>query len=154
MSKVIMGIGLPGSGKTTILKPFAERNSCTYICPDDIRFELLGDASDQSKNKEVWQEAYKRTKDALCKGETVVLDATFANSFERKDFIRFVREHGARTVQGAFADVPLEIAGERNRTRERVVPDYAMEEMNEMLNSVPPVIEDGFDSIFEISALQ
>jgi len=37
MKKVIMGIGIPGSGKTTILKEFADKNGYEYICPDDIR---------------------------------------------------------------------------------------------------------------------
>lgn len=50
MSKVIVGIGLPGSGKTTALKPFADKNSYIYICPDDIRAELTGNPADQSKN--------------------------------------------------------------------------------------------------------
>jgi len=154
MSKVIIGIGLPGAGKTTVLKPFAEKNSYTYICPDDIRAELLGDAGDQSKNREVWQEAYKRTADALANEETVVLDATFANSVERKDFIRFVRDHGAKEVHGVFADVPLDIANERNRTRRRVVSYGGMEEMNEMLKSAPPVLADGFDRVLSINQLQ
>lgn len=149
-----MGIGLPGSGKTTALKPFAEEHSYTYISPDAIREELTGNAADQSKNREVWQEAYRRTTEALQKGETVVFDATFAKSNERKDFIGFVRENGASKVQGVFAAVPLEIAGERNRTRDRVVPEHAMERMNEMLHQAPPIVEDGFDSVFDINHLQ
>jgi predicted kinase len=40
MSKLILGIGLPGSGKTTALKPFAEKNGYIYISPGDIREEL------------------------------------------------------------------------------------------------------------------
>ncbi len=154
MAKIIIGIGLPGSGKTTALKPFAEKYSYTYICPDDIRAELLGNASDQSKNKEIWQEAHKRVAEALSNGETVIFDATFARDFERKSFIQFAREHGASKVQGVFAEVPLEIASERNHTRERVVPDHAMERMSAMLRQTPPVVEDGFDSIFYINELQ
>jgi dephospho-CoA kinase len=46
MAKIIIGIGVPGSGKTTALKPFAERNTYTYISPDDIRAELTGNAAD------------------------------------------------------------------------------------------------------------
>lgn len=149
-----MGIGVPGSGKTTALKPFAEKNSYIYICPDDIRAEIAGSAADQSKNKEVWDEAHKRVAEALERGESVVFDATFAKDFERKNFIQFAREHGASKVQGVLADVSLEIANERNRTRERVVPEHVIGRMHEMLRARPPVIEDGFDAVFHINELQ
>ena len=154
MSKIIMGIGIPGSGKTTALKPFAEKYSYTYICPDDIRIELTGGAIDQSKNSEVWQEAYRRVADSLKEGETVVFDATFAKNIERKNFIRFARENGAEKVQGVFAAVPFEIANERNKSRERIVPEHAMKRMHSSLKEDPPIIEDGFDSVFDINEFQ
>jgi len=154
MLKVILGIGLPGSGKTTALKPFAEKNSYTYISPDDIRAEFLGDAADQSKMREIWEEAYKRTSKALHEGKTVVFDATFAKGHERRDFINFVRANGANKVQGVFAAVPIEVAGERNRLRDRVVPEHAMARMNEFLKADPPMVEDGFDNVFDINEFQ
>jgi predicted kinase len=98
MAKVIMDIGIPGSGKTTVLKPFSEENNYTYISPDEIRFELTGSMADQSKNREVWTEAHKRVEVALRRGETVVFDATFARDSERKSFIQFARDHGAGKV--------------------------------------------------------
>ncbi len=91
---------MPGSGKTTVLKRFADENEYTYICPDDIRQELTGSASDQSKNREVWVEAYKRTEEELLKGKSVVFDATFTNPEQRKDFLSFVRQKGAEKIQG------------------------------------------------------
>ena len=154
MAKVILGVGLPGSGKTTVLKPFAEKYAYTYICPDDIRKELLGDAGDQSKNREVWEEAYAQTAVALREGHTVVFDATFAESHDRKRFIDFARAQGATKVQGVFGAVPLEVAKERNRSRERVVPDFVVERMHDSLRKHPPVVEDGFDSIVDINEFQ
>ncbi len=154
MTKVILGIGLPGSGKTTVLKPFAKEYSYTYICPDDIREEMTGDAADQSKNREVWNEAYARTSRALSEGKTIVFDATFVKGHERRDFISFVRKHGATKVQGVYAAVPLEIAGQRNRQRERVVPESTMQKMNIFLKDQPPVVEDGFDSIVDITSFR
>lgn len=154
MAKIIIGIGIPGSGKTTALKPFAEKNVYTYISPDDIRAELTGDASDQSKNKEVWEEARHRVAESLERGETVVFDATFAKDFERKSFIQFAREHGAEKVQGVFATVPFEVANDRNKARDRVVPEHAISRMHTMLKENPPNVEDGFDSVFDIDELQ
>lgn len=149
-----MGIGIPGSGKTTALKPFAEQNQYVYLCPDDIRIELTGNSADQSKNREVWTKAHERVADALKNGETVVFDATFARDSERKNFISFAREHGATKIQGIVADVSFEIACERNLARDRVVPEHAMERMHQMLLDVPPEIADGFDSLFFIDEFQ
>ncbi len=154
MSKLILGVGLPGSGKTTALKPFAEANDYVYISPDDIRAEVSGDASVQVDMRQVWDLVHERTKEALERGENVVVDATFVKDFERKDFIAFARESGATKVQGVFADVPYEIARERNQSRERVVPEHAMERMKRFLDGDEPSVEDGFDSVFSINELQ
>ena len=151
MKNVILGIGIAGSGKTTVLKNFAEKYGYAYICPDNIRQEMTGNAADQSRNREVWAEAYQRTRERLHEGATVVLDATFANSRERKDFIAFVREQGAEKVEGIFLDVPFEVAKERNQMRERKVPDYAMKDMERNLRDSLPEINDGFDALFTLN---
>jgi protein phosphatase len=154
MPKVIMGIGLPGSGKTTALRPFAQENEYVYISPDDIREELSGDATDQSRMTEVWEEVHKRLATAISAGKTAVVDATFVKPWERKEFIAFARAQGADKVQGVFAAVTKDIALERNSMRERQVPEHAIERMDMHLQKSPPVVEDGFDSVFDISELQ
>lgn len=145
---------MPGSGKTTTLKPFAEANGYVYISPDDIRVEVSGDASIQVDMRQVWDLVHERTKDALMRGENVVVDATFVKDRERKEFIEFARENGATKVQGVFADVSYEVASERNKERERVVPEHAMERMNRFLVGNEPTVEDGFDSVFSINEFQ
>ncbi len=154
MKKVIVGIGIPGSGKTTFLKEFSANNGYSYICPDDIREELTGNVSDQSKNAEVWQEAYKRTERELSQGNSVVFDATFANLGQRKDFLSFARLKGAEKIQGVCIEVGLEIAKERNQLRERKVPEAVLERMHRSLTEFPPEISDGFDSIFTLDGEQ
>lgn len=149
-----MGIGIPGSGKSTALRPFAERCGYLYVSSDSIREELFGEAADQSHNGEVWDEVHKRVAGALRGGNTVVVDATFVRDTERKQFIQFARAHGADKVQGVYANIPYEIASERNERRERTVPSHAMERMYAILNKRPPALEDGFDSMFEINELQ
>jgi len=154
MKKVIMGIGIPGSGKTTILKEFADKNGYEYICPDDIRLEMTGDSSNQTKNREVWAEAYKRVEENLNKNKTSVFDATFADSYQRKSFIDFTRTHGVEKVQGVYLDIDLEIAKKRNSIRERKVPDYVLERMSKSLSDLPPEITDGFDLIVTLDEEQ
>jgi predicted kinase len=159
MSKVIIGVGIPGSGKTTTLKKLSEEYSYEYICPDDIREELSGgNAMDHSRNSEVWDIANNRLKEALKSGKNVVFDATSARVNDRRNLIKLARESGAEKVQGVFAAVPFGIAQERNIARGmeggRVVPKEAMDRMYDLLKRHPPTIEDGFDSVIDINEFQ
>ena len=154
MKKLIIGIGIPGSGKTTVLKDFAKKWEYIYICPDDIRAEMTGDPSDQSKNKEVWDEARKRVQDHFQKGDTIVFDATLANQEQRKEFLAFARKNGAEKIEGIFLDIPLELAKERNEGRKRKVPEHVLEKMDESIRNFPPEIEDGLDALFTLDENQ
>jgi predicted kinase len=154
MPKVIIGMGIPGVGKTTTLKSFAERNGYAYLCPDDVREEILGDAMDQSQNKEIWDEVRTRTAKYLNEGQTIVVDATFTNPEQRSHFLNYVREHGADRIQGVFVDAPTEVARERNKLRERKVPEFEIDRMAKNLQEHPPEVEDGFDSLFTIDEYQ
>lgn len=149
-----MGIGLPGAGKTTALKPFAERYNYEYVSPDEIREEISGDAIVQTDMQEVWNTVRQRTAAALDVGKIVIVDATFVKGDERRDFIHFAREHGADKVQGVFANVALGVSDERNQERERTVPRYAMERMDKQLAADLPYVEDGFDSVIDINEFQ
>ena len=155
MIKAILGIGIPGAGKTTVIKSFAKKYDYAYVSPDDIREELTGNPADQSKNREVWEEAKRRAKLFLDRGTTVVIDATFANQDQRRDFVKFARVSGAEKIQGVFVDSPLEIAKERNLSRQtRNVPEHVLDRMNGMLGLNPPNIADGFDSVFTLDENQ
>ncbi len=154
MKKVIMGIGIPGSGKTTVLKEFACKNGYVYICPDDIRNNLTGNTEDQSKNRDVWGEAYMKVKKSLAERDSVVFDATFTNQKQRKDFISFARQSGSEKIQGIYLDVDLEVAKKRNSLRERKVPESVLGRMNAGLKKFPPEIEDGFDLLVNLNEEQ
>lgn len=154
MSAAIIAIGIPGSGKTTVLKPLAERYGLTYINRDDIREEILGDARDQSQNQAIWEEANRRATASLAGGRGVVLDATFVESWKRKDMISFLHEAGASPIIGVVARVPFEVAQARNEGRERVVPDTVLTWMQEKLDSEPPSPEEGFDAIIGLDEIE
>lgn len=74
--KVVLTSGISGSGKSTFLRNFFKG---TVICPDDIRRELTGNVSDQSRNAEVWELTYKRFREALATGDNVAISAMFLN---------------------------------------------------------------------------
>ena len=56
MPSLIELIGVSGSGKSTWIKNNKSKwNKTVVISPDEIRKELTGNISDQSKNKEVFE---------------------------------------------------------------------------------------------------
>jgi len=149
----IIGIGLPGSGKTTVLKELAAKSRATYVCPDDIRLELTGDASNQSRNREVWSETYRRIHAELDAGRNVVVDATNAKKPDRLRLIAHCRLK-ADQIHGMWFIAPLRVILERNQGRERVVPDFAMGLMAGWLEACPPVEAEGFDQLVEFDTFR
>lgn len=74
MSQLVITIGCSGSGKSYVYekgyKDFA------LVCPDDIRKEITGNVSDQSRNRQVWEIAYRRLAEFIEYGKDVYFSAT------------------------------------------------------------------------------
>lgn len=153
MGAAIVGIGIPGSGKTTFLRALAERRGYAYVNKDALREELLGDIEDQSQNRAIWLESNRRIKEALAEGQTVVLDSTHAERWKREELVAFLRESGARTVVAVYFSVPLEVALQRNTGRERAVPESAIRSLESLLMRSPPTTEEGFDAVYTPATL-
>ncbi len=155
MKKVIISIGVPGSGKTTTLKKFAEKYGYEYLSPDDIRIAMLGEIADQSKDKEITNEVRRKTKEFLKLGNTVVVDTVFSDAKKRKEFLDFARENGAEKIQGIVFDVPIKIAKERNKKRrDHHVPEQIIDRLTSELEETKPEIKEGFDGIFTLDEYQ
>ncbi|MDQ6665610.1 MAG: ATP-binding protein, partial [Acidobacteriota bacterium] len=65
-----------------------------------------------------------------------------------RPYINIGRSYGC-DVEAVFFDVPLEICRQRNRLRERIVPDEAMEMMGAKL--IVPSVGEGFRRVSVIS---
>lgn len=157
MKKIILGIGIPGSGKTTVLKKFAEKYDYKYICADDVRSDLGIDhndpliASDNQLTLSIWDKIRKQVTQTLAEGKTVVLDATFASLELRREFIEIAHQNHVEKVQGVFLDTPSKIAWERSEKRDRKVPRHVFDKRLRDLKDNPPQTNDGFDAIFTIN---
>lgn len=151
MSKFVMTVGMPGSGKSY----FAERErekGAVIISSDSIREELYGDVNDQSHNAEVFDTMKKRTIAALRNGDYVVYDATNLNAKRRINFLKELRREVKEfeAICAVFT-VPYEECCRRNENRERTVPDYVMERMYK--NFQPPFYEEGWDAIVVLNPM-
>jgi predicted kinase len=79
------------------------------------------------------------------------VDATNLSPKERKQWIHMSRGFGYE-VQAVFFDVPIEVCLERNRRRERVVPEDVMRRMAAKLR--PPSFSEGFNKIVVVRVKQ
>lgn len=98
-------VGISGSGKSTYgEKLLAQQSELKIVCPDDIRKEMTGSISDQSKNKQVFEEAFKRTEDFLHDDVSVYFSAMNTNKKTVQDLIKIADASGSEIVVILFED--------------------------------------------------
>lgn len=90
--KFIIPIGISGSGKSTWIKSL-ESKGFEVISPDEIRRELTGNISDQTRNEDVFPIAFQRTIDFLNNGTSVIFDATNVKSYYRKEMLDYLKQN-------------------------------------------------------------
>ncbi|MDB4992312.1 MAG: adk, adenylate kinase, adenylate kinase [Parcubacteria group bacterium] len=153
---IVVSIGIPGAGKTTILKPLADRHQSIYVSRDDIRQEFFGNPHLQQDKDLIWKEAERRVRAALTAGTTVIYDATFAEQKKRRDFVASLKVMGWKNVIGFYVDTPGDVAKERNRRRnlDKIVQDDVMDTFYiEPLHEHPPSLEDGFTELYTLKEI-
>lgn len=150
-TQAVIGVGIPGSGKSTFLKPYADKVGAPYLCTDAIRAELNGSEGTYGQGEdEVFDTLYKRMHEALDTHGKVVVDATYTNPEYRRIAIDHLRQK-ADEVHAIHFDTPLDVAKERNQGRERKVPDDVIERMHQSLQEHPPSEAEGLTSVTRLS---
>ena len=131
MSKFIMTVGLPGSGKSYLAgKYVAEHDQSLVVSSDDIRYRLWGNAEDQQHPEVVFAEMERLTMEALDDGFAVIYDATNLNSRKRRALVGAVKAKHP-DVRCVCWLVLCSITGckKRNAERTRHVPDEVIDRM-------------------------
>ena len=139
--KIVVLVGLPGSGKSTYL----EQIGAVGLSSDAVRKLLADDETDQTIHERVFQTVRHLLRQRLEIGRAVTyIDATNLKPEERKPYVEIGKSFGCE-VEAVFFDVPLEVCRERNAHRARVVPEEALTAMAAKL--IPPSEAEGFDRV-------
>jgi len=112
MKKLFYSIGLSGAGKSWYYKntflldfpevdKFLKENNLTLdsikVCPDDIRREVCGDVSDNSRDNYVWKLVDNRLKTNLKTYGYCIFDATGVSASARK-FLKTINAYKTAIV--------------------------------------------------------
>ena len=90
-----------------------------------------------------------RQRIAIGRPETYI-DATHLRRWERRPYTKIAQYYGCE-IEAIYFDIPVEICMERNRRRDRIVPDEAIAAMARALE--PPMEAEGFTRILRIREL-
>ena len=151
--RLILLVGIPGSGKTTYAKNYIEQNANTiHLSSDTIRAELYGDESIQGDPSEVFSLMQKRAIEALNNGCNVIYDATNITRKDRASIINLCPKFVMIECRIIWA--PIETCIERDFTRERTVGKEIIDRMlkrfqapyyDEGIKEIKIVMPDKFD---------
>jgi predicted kinase len=138
---VVLSIGLPGSGKSTWFK----RHNILPLSSDMVRILLFDDVTEQRYQDLVFSTLRSMLRARLlARRPWNYVDATNLSPHERRSWVKLAHDFGYE-AHAVFFDVPAEVCIERNRRRERNVPEDVMRRMANKLR--PPKFEEGFAKI-------
>ena len=138
---VVLSIGLPGSGKSTWFK----RHNILPLSSDMVRILLFDDVTEQRYQDLVFSTLRSMLRARLlAKRPWNYVDATNLSPHERRSWVKLAHDFGYE-AHAVFFDVPAEVCMERNKRRERNVPEDVMRRMANKLR--PPKFEEGFAKI-------
>jgi bifunctional polynucleotide phosphatase/kinase len=109
--EIVIMVGFPGSGKSSIAKQLCENKNYVHIEGDIYK----------SSSKMI-----KRALEYIPQNKSIIFDATNSSVKKRAEYLNFAKKHGY-TARCMHVATPLDVAYKRNKTRdpEKQVPRIA-----------------------------
>lgn len=155
---LVLLIGLPGSGKSTLVRSLCSRYpGLVAISTDGIREQLFGHEAIQGPWGLIWQELEGQLRRAVGdirqqRAIAALYDATNVERRQRREAINLGRSVGFTWIVGVWLDTPLDVCLVRNQQRDRQVPEAIIERMQRKLMGAPPTLADGLDELWQDSS--
>lgn len=146
MAKLIMLIGIPGSGKTTYSKELTTRYNAQVVSTDKVRQTYVG-----IEESEVFPTVYRMCNEYLSQGVNVILDATHITPKVRKRSFDALDAYNIEYEKVAYYfDTPVDECVRRVEKRnqdpnELQLPLEVVESYGN--NIIKPSLEEGFKEI-------
>jgi predicted kinase len=144
MGKIIVLVGLPASGKSTLARELADKETAIIVSSDNLRSTMFGDINDQSHNTEVFEEMNRLTTQYIKEGYNVIYDATNLSRKRRTHLINQTAKNADEKV-AYYLHTTLEEAIGRDENRERTVGAEVIKKMYKNLQI--PLYGEGWDII-------
>jgi putative nucleotidyltransferase with HDIG domain len=139
MYKLLVLIGLPGSGKSTFAKELAEREDAVIFSSDEIGKEIHGEYV--QNDGEVLVELRRRAAERLKVGNAIY-DATNISSKRRMGMLQQFRNC---IKECYYLSTPYDVCQRNNETREKRVSPGIIRGMRTVLQI--PVLAEGWDAV-------
>ena len=151
MQRVIMLVGLPGSGKSTYAKNLIQDENLKLnfnwkLCSSDrTRLKLYGDEKIQGNPQTVFTHLHKEVEKALLDGYNVIYDATNVNRKSRKTLLQLTQKFDNVVTECHIIWSPYEVCIERDSQRDRTVGEEVIKKM--LFRWESPFFDEGFSVI-------
>lgn len=151
MSKIIMLIGIPASGKSRLSRELEEQYNAIVLSSDKLRKELYNDINDVEHNSEVFEELHKRLRSYLKEGKNIIYDATNINAKKRRGLLGQLKGKNFKTLEKIcyYLNTDIKTCKQRNVHRDRKVPIEVIDRMYKTLQV--PTYNEGWNKINIIS---
>lgn len=148
----VMGIGIPASGKSAVLNEVAwlAGPGIRAINLDGIRSRFIRLHAGRKLDTFTDQVKYGQIEEYLEFKKIAIIDGLHVEADRRVREIERYRELGALTVGAVFMDTPVKVALERNAAREVPCTDNLIEQLDRVMRTQPPALNEGFDWIIPV----
>lgn len=156
MPHLIVLIGLPGSGKSSLANQLVRECPLrSLISTDQIRSDLFGDAALQGAWQKVQREVARQFCQAALQIQTgtmieAIYDATNVRRRQRRQMIALAYDCGFTAITGVWLNLPLEVCLSRNQRRDRQVPEAVILQMYRRMQGAPPSCQEGMGWLLEL----